>query len=1240
MIAALKYIFAVLLIAAAWTVVLLLDLPKWVAIVATVVIVVVLATYVIIKVVRAKAAAREIERALKAQADRHAASARPDLRGDIDAMQQEFLRAIAALKTSKLAGKTPAEALYALPWYMIIGPPGAGKSTALRNSGLRFPYLSKSGGGVQGVGGTRNCQWWMTNDAVILDTAGRYTTEDSDREEWLSFLDLLKRNRPKQPINGVMVAIAVTDISEAHPEDVHTRAREIRSRIDEVMAKLEMVVPVYVLFTKLDLLPGFVELFGDLGNSERRQIWGFTAPVSVRSDPAQMFVQNFDELSATIERRALRRMGDERRAETRDKVWEFPQYFEPMRDKLAAFVGELMADNVYAESPYMRGAYFTSGTQEGRTIDRIMNSMAAAFGIQPKIAYTTPQIEPKSYFLGELFEKVIFPDKQIAARSAAKLRKQAMVGHAIGFGLVLVAVGLATLPVMSFTHNRDFLTGTADAIGKIEEHTAAKTSEPITLANLSPLLDVERTFTSYDADGVPLKLRMGMYQGDFFRAQARLLFLRTVKNQLVKPLLDIEVEKLDYFRQRYIATQEECTEEEHQEFEARLRMYLLLTGIAKGEEEIQYPVPGEPGLDAAQTKWLREKIADRWLGPIQMAGDIVATRDTMLKVADSYLAIIGSQHEYLFQRNVRLVDDVRKILKRTNQIDAMLNQLLASVDAKDKGLLEVTGTTRAVGIDGGKRVRGIYTREAWDTQIAELLKDPVASLGGNEWVLGMSQAQDAERRELLREELRSRYFEDYIKEWKNFLGATYVRQPGTPTDLTELLKSLSAGANPPLKFMALTLEYQTTLQDPAEPEPEEEESSALDQGLEVAEKAGGKAAAAAKKAKKAKALADKLRAEKEAAKARNPLLKQNEDVKKEFEPFIAFGHVPPPPAPEGAPAPPPTPVPLDTYQEELKKVRDGWNRKLEEPGPEATKALLDAVDGAITATNGLLTEQEGNPWQSQLKRLLLPPLQGARTQAAGDVATGIQAQYCTDVYQPMMKLLERYPFKKDGKSMASQMFTDFFTPETGSLWKYYDNSPISSAIPLKNNSFAVAKQGTAATTEYNRQVALFLNRALDLTRAMFPVGSDKMFVEFEVLIVPNKNVASSEVEIDGQLAKYTNAPDQWFRMHWPGETKSPGGFIRAKGLDKRDGVSEPGFWGLFAALEEGTVSGDGRLFKLAFDFKASGIDILEMRVRPADPDLNPFFGNSDRPVDFLGLFRHPDLVPPQAVIIGRNCKSE
>jgi type VI secretion system protein ImpL len=71
--------------------------------------------------------------------------------------------------------------LYEQPWYAIIGPPGSGKTTALANAGLRFPLAAElDGGEIRGVGGTRFCDWSFTDEAVLIDTAGRYTTQDSN----------------------------------------------------------------------------------------------------------------------------------------------------------------------------------------------------------------------------------------------------------------------------------------------------------------------------------------------------------------------------------------------------------------------------------------------------------------------------------------------------------------------------------------------------------------------------------------------------------------------------------------------------------------------------------------------------------------------------------------------------------------------------------------------------------------------------------------------------------------------------------------------------------------------------------------------------------------------------------------------------------------------------------------------------------------------------------------------------
>jgi len=163
-------------------------------------------------------------------------------------INQRFNEALSTLKKLKFKnkGRSSSRALYELPWYIIIGPPGSGKTTALVNSSLDFPLAEQFGkGALQGVGGTRNCDWWFTNDAVLIDTAGRYTTQDShkvaDSSAWEGFLGLLKKNRRRRPINGAIISISIHDLLLQTEDERIQHAKVIRTRIDELMQKLEQV---------------------------------------------------------------------------------------------------------------------------------------------------------------------------------------------------------------------------------------------------------------------------------------------------------------------------------------------------------------------------------------------------------------------------------------------------------------------------------------------------------------------------------------------------------------------------------------------------------------------------------------------------------------------------------------------------------------------------------------------------------------------------------------------------------------------------------------------------------------------------------------------------------------------------------------------------------------------------------------------------------------------------------------
>ena len=164
---------------------------------AIIVLLVLCLVYMAYSVSKADRYSSAIEQSIKMQAEQQMMGVRPDRREKIEEMQGKLTEAIDFLKRSKLGGgRRSKAALYALPWYVFIGPPASGKTTAIENSGLNIlAGLDR----IQGVGGTRNCDWIFSDSAIFLDTAGRYVTEHDDREEWLSFWTHLRKTAPTNP---------------------------------------------------------------------------------------------------------------------------------------------------------------------------------------------------------------------------------------------------------------------------------------------------------------------------------------------------------------------------------------------------------------------------------------------------------------------------------------------------------------------------------------------------------------------------------------------------------------------------------------------------------------------------------------------------------------------------------------------------------------------------------------------------------------------------------------------------------------------------------------------------------------------------------------------------------------------------------------------------------------------------------------------------------------------------------
>ncbi|HVB17585.1 MAG TPA: type VI secretion system membrane subunit TssM, partial [Stellaceae bacterium] len=439
--------------------------------------------------------------------------------------------------------------LYEQPWYAIIGPPGAGKTTALLNAGLRFPLAAEMGqGAVAGVGGTRLCDWWFTEDAVLIDTAGRYTTQDSDaavdRAGWEAFLDLLKRTRAHQPLNGVIVAIGIDEIASAPREERLGHARAIRRRIKEIGDRLRIRLPIYAVFTKADLLAGFTEFFDDLDRERRGQVWGATFPLTEReAGPVGGFVAEFQLLIERLNSRLFDRLQAERSPQRRALIAGFAAQAASLEAPLAEFLQEAFGGSRLDPAAMLRGFYFTSGTQAGTPIDRLTAVLARSFGMDQQRAPSLRPEQGRSYFLGRLIKEVVFGEAMLVSERPGAVRRRLLV-RAGAFAAIALAVlvGGGLLLYARSVNEAHFVAMNA-ALAAYEKTAAGLPLDPVAEADLPrilPLLDAARALPhGFDHKRIEASawLQLGLSQNAKLAAGARTVYRHALERVLLPRLI-------------------------------------------------------------------------------------------------------------------------------------------------------------------------------------------------------------------------------------------------------------------------------------------------------------------------------------------------------------------------------------------------------------------------------------------------------------------------------------------------------------------------------------------------------------------------------------------------------------------------------------------------------------------------------------------------------------------------------
>jgi type VI secretion system protein ImpL len=726
-----------------------------------------------------------LEKSIDAQAQRQITTSRPGREKDIEQIRNQLLEAIAALKASRVGkGKKGASSLYVLPWYMIIGPPAAGKTTLLQNSGLNYPYLdpARSRSSVKGVGGTRNCDWWFSDEAVILDTAGRYVlpVEADDTQEWLAFLDLLRKNRGRKPINGLMVGVSVQDLIGGTDEELESHALKIRSRVDELIKQLGITFPVYVVFTKCDLIRGFVEFFGSLSKTERAQAWGATIARdrTTRQSADRIFDEEMDRLAEAVSQAKVSRLAQVTDADQRPEVLFFPLQFQATRARLSRFLEILFRPNPYHEVPIFRGFYFTSGTQEGRPIDQVLNAMLRGFGIQgTEGGMIVEPSQTKSYFIEDVFSKIVFPDRNIAGPSAeGERRRRALRVKSFIAGSVVLALFLIVLGTLYATNRA--LVVEARSICSRAAASLHSGGGVLHVEDLRLLDRLRGKLETMDGRHRPAMkaVFLATYQGEAAAAEARRAHFTTLHDGEMVPALPFLAQKLR-------------TESIGRTVDYRRYYFWYRTWRMLQDPAARLRIPEDAKQAAAG-------LTDYWTsaGGTGDPAEYQGLLQRQLEYASRFPDVLA---ELFPPRRVdRGIDETAKVKLRMNWSEEGLYPGLVQAATGVPAITLSSFVGEGFGLSNTVEVPGAYTEEGWKGPVREYL-DWVAG-AGEDWALKDSWDGDPP---VLRDRLLSRYADEFNERWLQFLGGTAVDAGMNDKESRDFVERAASENSPLLKVL-------------------------------------------------------------------------------------------------------------------------------------------------------------------------------------------------------------------------------------------------------------------------------------------------------------------------------------------------------------------------------------------------------------------------------------------------------
>lgn len=1063
-------------------------------------------------------------------------------------LSRRFQEAVATLSRRKFGRGGGAQMLYRLPWYMFIGPPGSGKTTALKNSGLRFPLATTGGEGyeIAGVGGTRNCDWLFTEDAVLIDTAGRYVTQDSnaqvDQAAWRTFLELLRKHRPRQPINGIIVSLSVQDLLESDDAGRVKLAQQVRTRVEELQHELGLQFPVYVVVTKCDLISGFSEFFASFDAEQRARVWGSTFAFDLAkrqpAPPKASFDAEFPLLVERLNRMLATRLADERDVDRRAAFYPFPQQFASLGPLIGAWLESAFGDTRYAQPVIVRGLYFTSGTQFGSPIDRVMAGIAQSLDLRGGTMRAAGNAAAgKSYFIHDLFTRVIFHEAGLAGHSEARELRLRRLSMALAIGSAALGALLLAGWTYSYFENRGGLVAANQATV-----IAAKELQGVGAPGLGDLpvlldaLDAMRKIplaVHNPVDNSPILMGLGLYQGKAVEERVSERY-RTILQQSLMPRVALHLESVMKAPQ---STPEQVY--------AALKTYLMMYDGRR-----------------LNRPWFVGAVTDLWRSAYD---PVTAARagEHLKALADTGDLLVARFHP----QSEPLVESARARVSTASLVDRAFATLrLSGSAAPGLRLSEVVGPAGVAVLERRSApltepILATFTAEGYRKDVKPHIEQVAQLLADEEtWVLGgRASGVGKDDTRALAAEIQRRYFDEFRAVWRATLDDVRIRKVDGLRSAQNVAQMLSQ-SDSPLKKLVVAVAEATRVSG----------SAGTAKAVEEATKSKLKESAAAATAGIFGSQSGAVVAAAIPADASRALERQLEDQ----------------------------------FSDVRRLAGDGKAGEI-----DAALALIGEIASEMVAIQQRLSSGQGirempaalikassqadrfpNPVGNVIRDLVAV----AGGEASGGIKKEMQAGVGGAASVCRRAIPGRYPFERNGvQDVGVQDFVDVF--KAGGDLDAFFSTNLASLVDKSGSSWRLKGSGEGAPPISAASLRQFQNA--DAIRRAFLGGGATAQVVADLAVV----TADAEVTLEYDGAVHKLKPGASVRLNWPARPNARM-MIGATTVTNVEGA-----WALFKLVEKGQLDASSAGDRLKLNYTAqAGAGRASIEIRTGSAEFNPF----------------------------------